>query len=86
MYLSTNGENYRRKMPFGKHKGTPLNEVPRRYLLWLKRQEWLNEPLRSEVYRVLNGIPEPTENERVDRAVEVHRLVRSFDDQLSGDR
>lgn len=26
------------KMPFGKHKGTPMNEVPVQYLNWL----WLN--------------------------------------------
>lgn len=27
------------KMPFGKHKGLPIKEVPRSYLSWLKKQD-----------------------------------------------
>jgi uncharacterized protein (DUF3820 family) len=28
------------KMPFGKHKGERLGDVPDDYLLWFVRQEW----------------------------------------------
>ena len=37
-------------MPFGKHRGTPLSELPGGYLRWLgtKLDEW-REPLRSEL-------------------------------------
>lgn len=29
------------KMPFGKHKGKSLDEVPALYLLWCSRQKWI---------------------------------------------
>ena len=28
-------------MPFGKHKGRKMSEVPARYLDWLRDQDWL---------------------------------------------
>lgn len=31
------------KMYFGKHTGTPLEEVPAAYLLWLFEQPWFAE-------------------------------------------
>ena len=30
-------------MPFGKHKGKPMIEVPASYLDWLRDEEWLEE-------------------------------------------
>lgn len=30
-------------MPFGKHKGKPMSEVPSDYLDWLHGQEWVSE-------------------------------------------
>ena len=36
-------------LPFGKFKGLPLDEVPLTYLDWLVDQEWLKDPLRSEI-------------------------------------
>lgn len=30
-------------MPFGKHKGTKMINVPASYLLWLSKQEWIEE-------------------------------------------
>ena len=30
-------------MPFGKHKGMPLGEVPEGYLRWLGAQDWMYE-------------------------------------------
>jgi uncharacterized protein (DUF3820 family) len=40
------------KMPFGKHKGTPVRDLPGDYLKWLSSIE-LREPLRSSVAAVL---------------------------------
>jgi len=67
-------------MPFGKHKGTLLGEVPRGYLQWLHKQDFLREPLKSRVRQVL--FDEPTEDERIDW---VHRIVKPLDEQLAGD-
>jgi hypothetical protein len=38
-------------MPFGKHKGRPLAELPDGYLRWLAGLATLREPLRTAVYR-----------------------------------
>lgn len=43
------------KMPFGKHAGVELTEVPRQYLQWLRRQPNLRGPLVKEIDDVLNG-------------------------------
>jgi hypothetical protein len=42
-----------RQMPFGKYKGTRIEEVPDDYLCWLKAETELREPLRSVVDREL---------------------------------
>jgi uncharacterized protein (DUF3820 family) len=36
-------------MPFGKFKGSPLEEIPDQYLLWLGKNVELREPLLSGV-------------------------------------
>ena len=38
-----------RRMPFGRHRGKPLAELPTPYLRWLHRECDLREPLKSEV-------------------------------------
>jgi uncharacterized protein (DUF3820 family) len=43
------------RMPFGKHAGVELTEVPRQYLRWLRRQEWLGGWLAKEIDSVLSG-------------------------------
>ena len=43
------------RMPFGKHAGVELTEVPRQYLQWLKGQQWVGGWLLQEVDDVLNG-------------------------------
>ena len=30
-------------MPFGKHKGSDIRDVPAHYLQWLEEQEWAHE-------------------------------------------
>jgi hypothetical protein len=48
-------------MPFGRHKGTPLNELPGGYLDWLaaKLDEW-REPFRSALADELGRRKEAT--------------------------
>jgi uncharacterized protein (DUF3820 family) len=43
------------RMPFGKHAGEELPEVPRQYLRWLRTQPWLGGWLVKEIDAVLNG-------------------------------
>ena len=38
-------------MPFGKHAGTLLRDLPTRYVKWLKAQPWVRDPLRSALHR-----------------------------------
>ena len=38
-------------MPFGKHKDTPLEELPTEYLLWLGCLDDLRQPLLGHVLR-----------------------------------
>jgi hypothetical protein len=37
------------RMPFGKHAGVELPDVPRPYLRWLRRQPWLGTWLAKEI-------------------------------------
>ena len=37
------------KMPFGKHRGRQLCELPFEYVAWLVDQDFLREPLRSRI-------------------------------------
>jgi hypothetical protein len=34
-------------MPFGKHKGTPLRQLPADYVQWMLLQKWVSADLRS---------------------------------------
>lgn len=43
-----------RTMPFGKHKGQPLAEVPTDYLRWLTGLDDLREPLYSAAHAELD--------------------------------
>jgi len=36
-------------IPFGKFKGTPLEELPAQYLVWLSQLDDLRDPLRGAV-------------------------------------
>lgn len=41
-------------MPFGKHAGKKLDEVPLMYLDWLLGQDWLRDNLREPIRLYLN--------------------------------
>jgi predicted Rdx family selenoprotein len=42
------------RMPFGRHAGVELADVPRPYLRWLRRQPWLGAWLVREIDDELN--------------------------------
>jgi hypothetical protein len=44
------------RMPFGKHKGTPVRDLPGDYLKWLSTIE-LRDPLASEVKKAMSWRP-----------------------------
>jgi hypothetical protein len=48
------------KTPFGKHKGTPVKDLPGEYLRWLSTIE-LREPLRSAVAAALARLAVPVQ-------------------------
>ena len=42
---------WRTTMPFGKHKGTPIESLPRDYVHWLAGSKVkVNEDVRNEIY------------------------------------
>jgi hypothetical protein len=43
------------KMPFGKYKDKELTEIPKGYLRWLSRQDWVGDWLTSAVAETLGG-------------------------------
>jgi uncharacterized protein (DUF3820 family) len=63
-------------MPFGKHKGKPVEQVPKGYLRWLKTNVELRGPLAEAVDCVLAGkpIPKPVSIEEL-----VEQIVKPFD-------
>lgn len=67
-------------MPFGKHKGKEVSEVPKGYLRWLLNNGELYGSLASEIASVLGEeSSELSENERVDRAKE--RTTKRLSDE-----
>lgn len=54
-WLTTPEANPKLKMPFGKHKGSPLEIIPKSYLQWLANKEDLQEELALSVRAALNG-------------------------------
>jgi uncharacterized protein (DUF3820 family) len=41
-------------LPFGKHKGEDLRDVPLDYLKWIESQDWLKDEMREEVQFEIN--------------------------------
>ena len=48
-----------RTMPFGKHKGKPLDKIPKQYLRWLLKNCSLWSELRADIQAVYDGKPLP---------------------------
>ena len=55
-------------MPFGKHRGVLLDQVPVKYLRWvLKEIRTLDPDLRADITAVLSGRPQPkSDYEKID--------------------
>lgn len=65
-------------MPFGKHKGLPLNDLPDNYVAWLFNQGTLKEPLNSKLRKVVwNKIKDSYVDEIIDRWAETTFLKHS---------
>lgn len=58
-------------MPFGKHKGKPVADVPKRYLTWLIRNVDLQPPLLHHVGNRLYGTPIPETTATTDNDIDV---------------
>lgn len=43
-------------MPFGKHKGTRMIDVPPQYLLWIYEQDWCKGSLRAYIEDNLDAL------------------------------
>ena len=60
------------KMPFGKHKDKELSEVPKRYLRWLRSQEWIGGWLATAVDQMLSDT-------RKTASPEVHHIAKPWE-------
>ena len=56
------------KMPFGKHEGKAIDDIPRGYLRWLKTNISLFGDLEAAINSALNQSPGPAKIER-DRVI-----------------
>lgn len=50
-------------MPFGKHKGLRMIDVPPQYLLWIYEQDWCKGSLRAYIEENLDSL-EAKKNKR----------------------
>jgi hypothetical protein len=84
------------KMPFGKHKGRELKEIPPDYLEWITKNLTITGNLAEEIYRVLGTGPDPEQIRRCRAALaemagtltnkQVMRVYGFTERVLSGDR
>jgi DNA polymerase III subunit epsilon len=44
------------RMPFGKHQGKPLSEVPKNYVLWLRENGALDKPENSALKEAFQSL------------------------------
>ncbi len=51
-------------MPFGKHKGKPMEEVPARYLLWLYDENKCTPEVRWYIHENLDVLNSELKNSR----------------------
>jgi hypothetical protein len=66
-------------MPFGRHRGQLIADIPSRYLRWLLRECDLEPILYAAVMRELSGRGEETAPKREDRSVaDVRGVVKSW--------
>ena len=75
-------------MPWGKHKGKPLDQVPRDYLNWAVRNaDHMSPELRAQIEQNLgmfpgSTTPPPPDPKEVKRIKELEQQVREMEGQL----
>lgn len=71
-------------MPWGKHEGTVMGEVPPDYLQWLFRQKWISDwpGLHAYLRKNEDAISEQADELNQDRADE-REGYESFEDYLN---
>jgi hypothetical protein len=84
------------KMPFGRHKGKEISEIPPDYLEWVSDNLTISGDLADEIYRVLGTGPDPEQILRCRAALaelastmndkQVMRLYEYAERVLSADR
>jgi hypothetical protein len=57
------------KMPFGRHKGKEISEMPPDYLEWISTNLTITGDLADEIYRVLGTGPDPEQVQRCRAAI-----------------
>ena len=74
-------------MPFGKHKGEPVNQLPLDYLYWLVHNTALREPLSTVVkhaYKVAMGAYDPPVKDSSDVQKAYRRLALKWHPDRGG--
>ena len=51
-------------MPFGKHKGKKLANVPANYLLWLFDQDWIKPDMKLYINENMDALKIEIDNEK----------------------
>lgn len=59
------------KMPFGKHAGVEMTDVPRQYLRWLRSQQWVGAWLVKEINDVLDNQDMASSDDSFEGALEM---------------
>jgi len=68
------------EMPWGKHQGTPMGDVPNGYLAWLLEQNWISEWPGLHAY--LRSIEDELIADRADDEADDFRSYEDFRDSF----
>ena len=60
------------RMPFGKHKGEKLEDIPAQYFLWLHEQDWFARKY-PEVEKYIDNCMDVLEQEATEDRVLIYR-------------
>jgi hypothetical protein len=69
-------------IPWGQHKGIPMEEVPPDYLLWLLRQDWIPQWPDLHAYLIENQDALMLEDAEMDRSENREGGFDSMDEYL----
>lgn len=66
------------KMPFGKHKGTEIEELPSDYIAWLLTQDWLQEPKNANILNAIKAVQQHGPGEVTVNSAKVATVYREL--------